>query len=373
MSKVDNISGIPVSQQVRALPLDVVEELKALFEKGSITTGLMLEMLQEQGFIADGVKHSTFRKAMSRVHHFKQREHQSHGYLSEHPEYLTLWDWEKNQREGISPESLTLKSTRQAWFKCPKNLHASEKREIKGQTKGYGCSKCAYEAQAEAFAVPKKGRSLLEVYPQVAAEYDAGGNEISSKDVAARSDKVFAFIPSCGNHLHRTYKQRVADRTINEDNWTKAGNRGSWCPWCSNEIRSKFHGEVCEFISSLIPLESGADALVNQMVLPDDCTLPEGARQGSEIDFLSWDLGLAVEIHGYDHDRDPEGYTDSKAQRSKELGLDFFVVWQKDWDDPQKREYLKEQLKAIVGFKVMDFMKSQSRAVSNSFWNGDAA
>ena len=367
-----NIQDISVTDQVRNLPAELVEEFKELFATGEITMGTILELLQEKGLIAEGVKYQTFYVAMVRVHGFRKK--QSHGYLADYQEFMVNWDWAKNEEEGINPEELTLKSNKKAWFLCSAGKHPAEKKIISNHTSGSGCSKCSYEvsiqAMNEARSIPKPGRSLAEMYPLVANEFDAAGNEVSAKDVAARSDKVFTFAPSCGHELHRPYKHKVSDRTRNEDNWKKAGNRGSWCPWCSNEKESELHGGVCEFLSSLIPLESGADVLVNQMVLPDDPKLPEGTRQGNEIDFLSWDLKLAVEIHGHHHKYDPEDYTKSKAQRAEELGLDFFVVWEKDWEIPEKREYLKEQLRVIVGFKVMDYLKKQNRSVSGTFWNG---
>ena len=371
MKTVNNINNLTVTEQVRNLPTDVVEELKSLFESGEITMAMMLVMLQEKGLIADGVKYKTFHGAMTRVHKFKQ--YQSHGFLAESEGHMRLWDWAKNEEEGLNPEELTLKSAKAAWFKCPHGLHPSQKRTIHGHVSGHSCSKCRYEAQAEARAVPKKGRSLADMYPLVASEFDAAGNEVSSKDVAAKSHKVFAFNPSCGHELHRPYKQMVKDRTVNEDNWIKNGHTGSWCPWCSNKMKSSLHAEVCEYISSLIPLGTGIDALVNQMILPHDDSLPDGVRQPNEIDFLSHDLKLAIEIHGHSHDQDPEYYTPSKAKRAEELGLDFFVIWEKDWEIPEKREYLKEQLKVIIGFKVMDYLKKQARAVSGVFWAGESA
>lgn len=49
------------------------------------------------------------------------------------------------------------------------------------------------------------------------------------------------------------------------------------------------------------------------------------------------------------------------------------MIWEEDWEIPEKREYLKEQLKVIVGFKVMAYLKKQNRAVSGTFWNGSDA
>ena len=367
------LSKLSVAQQVRNLPADTVEEFKKLFASGEITMGLILENLQEKNLIADGVNYYTFHSAMAKIHNFKQKNQQSHGYLAE-SEYVSTWDYKKNQEEGLDPAKLTLKSRTSAWFLCPTGAHNSEKRRIDHHTNDHGCSKCGQQKSADTRSIPKPGMSLAEMYPLVAIEYQAGGNEIPASDVAARSNRVIGtFIPSCGNPLHRPYKQEVNKRTRNEDRWIKNGHSGSWCPWCSNEMRSKFHAEVCEYISSLIPLESGADLLVNQMILPHDDSLPDGTKYPNEIDFLSHDLKFALEIHGYKHDYDPEGYTESKKSRAEAMGFDFFVVWQRDWDDPEKRAYLKEQLKVIIGFKVMAHLKKKNRAVSNSFWAGDAA
>ena len=365
------MNKITFASQVRGLPSEAMVPLKKAYADGEVTLKEILDFFHEQRLIYKKFKNvNKFGEYLRKYWGFKQREQQSHGFLADSEEHMLTWDYDKNSKEGLNPEKLTLRSNKSAWFLCPTGKHESEKREICSHTRGNGCSKC----MAEAKSVPKPGRSLLEVYPLVAAEFEAGGNELAPSDVAAKSNKVIGtFSPSCGNPLHRPYKQRVDKRTTNEDLWIKNGHYGSWCPWCSNEMESTLHGKVCEYISSLIPLESGIDALVNQMVLPDDPDLEEGERQPNEIDFLSWDLGLAIEIHGHHHKYDPEGYSESKKRRAEELGLDFYVIWEKDLEIPETQEYLKEQLKVIVGFKVMAYLKKQTKAVSGTFWNGSDA
>ena len=363
---------LTLNKQIEAIPEVKKQEGRNAYNNGEISASELQESWIFAGYMTRGYSHiGDFRRVIAK-HGFKK--YQSHGYLADHQAFMETWDWDKNSEAGLDPAKLKLRSEKAAWFKCGAGIHSSEQRRIYDHTRYNGCSKCKYEAHAEAFAIPKPGRSLLEVYPLVAAEFDAGGNEIHSSQVAAKSNRVIGtFIPSCGNPLHKPYKQQVSDRTVNEDNWLKAGNSGSWCPWCSNSMRSEFHGEVCEYISSLIPLESGADLLVNQMILPPDDSLPDGTKYPNEIDCLSHDLKFALEIHGYNHDYDVEGYTESKKKRAEALGFDFFVVWKRDWDDPEKREYLKEQLKVIIGFKVMDYLKKQNRSVSGVFWNGSDA
>ena len=60
--------------------------------------------------------------------------------MNSHPDLMKEWDFEKNDKLGINPNTRTANSTNQVWWKC-KNGH-EWKALIFKRTKGEGCPYC---------------------------------------------------------------------------------------------------------------------------------------------------------------------------------------------------------------------------------------
>ena len=327
-----NISNISLIQQVRDLPADIVQELKALFESCGITTGLMLKMLQEKNLIAEGVNCKPFYNAMVKVHGFKQRK--SHGFLLDHPHLMVTWDWEKNAEAGLDPAKLTLRSREAAFFKCPAGIHNSEKRRIQHHTAGHGCSKCGHDAKAKANSTPKLGESLAELMPGIAEQYMDWLNKRPATMIKPGVDDDAFWMPPCGKH--NQYKMLVYERTKKPE---------EYCPYwnMASEYEKYWYDLVSDFLNPL-----GIKVYANQHILEPnkdmDIFFP-GIPQGPEVDIWIPYLNIGIEINTKrNHNKEkgtkvcPLGYERNKSFRAMIQGIYLDHVWQSDHEQNPEQE-----------------------------------
>jgi len=102
---------------------------------------------------------------------------------------------------------------------------------ILARTKGVGCSQCTVEKISKANAKPKPGRSLAEMYPEIAAEFDEERNGgLTARDVSRKSGIQFYWICPRNNKHH--YLAAVHNRVDEQ----------SSCPYCSGA--TVFPGET---------------------------------------------------------------------------------------------------------------------------------
>ena len=333
-----NIQDISVTDQVRNLPAELVAELKSLFASGGITMVTILELLQDKGLIAEGVKYMTFYRAMTRVHGFKQREQQSHGLLADHPEFMVNWDWAKNEEDGLDPARLTLKSSKEAWFKCPAGVHPAEKKRISNFTSGHGCSKCNYEmiipALHKANSTPKLGESLAELMPEIAEQYMDWLNKRPATMITPGVNEDCWFMPPCGKH--NEYKMSLNIRARKPE---------TYCPYChmASEYEKYWYDLVSDFLNPL-----GIKVFANQNILEPnkdmDIFFP-GIPQGPQIDIWIPYLNIGIEINTKkNHDKEkgtktcPLGYERNKSFRAMIQGIYLDHVWQTDHEENPEQE-----------------------------------
>lgn len=133
--------------------------------------------------------------------------------LTNYPELLAEWDYEKNILIGLEPEKLTTGSGKKAWWKCSKG-HEWEAVIYSRTNDGRGCPFCAGQR------VIVGENDLESQYPDVAAHWHPTKNEgLKPRDVFACSGKKVWWL--CDkNHA---YQQIVKKKTL----------RGFGCPYCS--------------------------------------------------------------------------------------------------------------------------------------------
>lgn len=135
-------------------------------------------------------------------------------------------DWDVQANHPLTPADVSAKSRHQALWTCPEG-HASYTRKIFSRTAaGSGCPKCskarAGKLTSKINSVPRPGRSLAEVFPDVAATWDYEANHpVTPADVAARSNKKAYFICPEGHGSTESY---ISNRTA-----------GNGCPDCGKE------------------------------------------------------------------------------------------------------------------------------------------
>ena len=336
---IQDISELSVTDQVRNLPNPLVEELKSLFATGEITMSLMLVMLQDKGLIAEGVQHMTFYMAMTRVHGFKQ---QIHGFLAESEEHMRLWDWAKNDADGIFPGKLTLRSTKQAWFKCAAGKHESEKREIYSHTRNKGCSQCAYEAQAEARSIPTKGVNDLATKRPDLVPFWSDRNEKKPDEVCYTSDKKFWWVDKDGNE----YINRPKNRVKYPADWSPLNHWKNNCP---------DHYEVYQYIRSIVPEQY--PVLIEQEMLPESKEMADkGYKQGLNVDIVVWigPFKLLFEVNGSEHFDYGKRYHDRKVEAAAEMGYTLTHVWSHIWvmETQKCMDEIKNQIEFVLSYQT---------------------
>ena len=342
MSKVDNISLIPVTEQVRNLPADVVEEFKKLFETKSITMGLILEILQDRGLIAEGVNHKTFHMALAKIHNFKQQEQQSHGYIASYPQHMSTWDYEKNSEAGLDPAKLTLGSNKKAFFKCPNNLHPSEQRIIRDQIRGKRCNKCKYEAHAESNSTPTKGVNDLATKRPDLVPFWSDRNDRQPDEVCYSSNEKFWWVDKYGNE----YINRPNDRVKKPTDWSPFDYWKEKCP---------DHYEVFEYIRNIVPQKY--PVLIEQMMLPESKEMTnEGYKQSLFVDIvvLIGPFKLLFEVNGSEHFSYGKRYHDRKVEAAAELGHTLTHIWSHIWvmDDSAYKAEIKNQIEFLLSYQT---------------------
>ena len=333
-SKDKTSRSISLHDQIQNIPEAQKQEDMEAYAEGDYTSKTLQEKWLSEGHLSREYNNKTFRNAINALG-FKQREYQSHGFLSEHPQHLILFDWEKNQEEGIFPEELTLGSNKKAFFRCSKNLHASEKREVKKHVDGQGCSQCALDALHKANSTPKLGESLAELMPEIAEQYIDWLNPRTATMVTPGVNDDCWWMPPCGKH--NEYKMDLRERTQRPEDY---------CPYC--QMASKYERFWYDLVKDFLnPL--GIKVYANQHILEhnkDIEMLNPGIPQGPEIDIWIPYLNYGIEINTKRHhnkekgtERCPLGYERNKSFRAMIQRVYLDHVWQVDHEaNPEAEE-----------------------------------
>ncbi|WP_242453294.1 zinc-ribbon domain-containing protein [Mycolicibacterium sp. P9-64] len=113
------------------------------------------------------------------------------------PELLELWHPGRN--EDVQPQDLTPSSHTRVWWRCPDCGH--EWQATPGRP---GCRPCGMKRSGAKQATPASGRSLLELFPTIANQWDSHRNTpLSPADVAAGSKQHFWWICEDCDHKWR--------------------------------------------------------------------------------------------------------------------------------------------------------------------------
>ena len=143
--------------------------------------------------------------------------------LDNHKEYiLDLWDYDKNNK---TPYDISYGTKLKHYFKCPRNIHESEFKNINSFTSGYNniqCNKCNSFSQ---FGIDNICEDFLEKY------WDWELNTVNPWDISkcANEPKVWIKCQNSEKEYHNSYD-------IVPNSFTGQNQR---CPYCNNK-----HGKV---------------------------------------------------------------------------------------------------------------------------------
>ncbi len=140
-------------------------------------------------------------------------------YISELPNLMREWDWDRNSAVGLFPEQLCHKSNKKAYWICKKGhewICAVDKR-----TSGQNCPYCSNRRVLIGF------NDFQTLCPELAKEWDYENNaELKPNQVVSGSNKKVSWICSqCGNRWEASIQARV--------------QRYSGCPKCARIKRGQ--------------------------------------------------------------------------------------------------------------------------------------
>lgn len=149
--------------------------------------------------------------------------------VKHNPELLKEWDYEKNNKLGLTPDTVSYGSAKKVWWKCPKGhsyLMGLNSRTCEGKTR-QGCAVCSGKQIIEGY------NDLASKYPELIKEWDYEKNnklDIYPNNLACSSHKKVWW--KCKNN--HEWNAPVDRRTISK----------SGCPFCSNQKLLKSYNDL---------------------------------------------------------------------------------------------------------------------------------
>ncbi|CAL9554400.1 zinc-ribbon domain-containing protein [Streptomyces sp. enrichment culture] len=170
--------------------------------------------------------------------------------------------WLAELNEGLDPTRLTVGSAKYAYLRC-RGCGLPYRVQIRHFMAGHTCQTCGIARQVLSSRRPAAGRSIAELRPDLAAEWDSERNEVSAAQVAARSNTPARWWRCPTDDRHR-YDMPPSER------W-----RGSGCPYCSgrrvgygNELSTVYPELAAEWVAA-----PGRPGLTPSDVTPFSATL----------------------------------------------------------------------------------------------------
>lgn len=137
-------------------------------------------------------------------------------------------EWHPTKNGSAMPSTVTAGSSKKVWWKCP--ICGKEwKASVCDRTHGRGCPDCGRKrmtmAAKERASIPKPGKSLSDVFPILAMEWNSKKNgALTPSDISGHSNrKVWWICPICGHE----WEARVDSRSA-----------GAGCPNCHHRVAS---------------------------------------------------------------------------------------------------------------------------------------
>ena len=187
-------------------------------------------------------------------------------YISEPPNLMDEWDWEKNAL--ISPATLSVGSKQKVWWKCKKG-HEWEASISHRAIRGQGCPFCSGRRAISGET------DLATLNPKLAAEWHPTKNgDLKPNQITIHSGKKIWWLCSYGHEWQATPRDRDMDNT--------------GCPYCSARRQTSFPEQAIYFyIKKLFPnaVNRYKDIFSNSMEL--DIFIPD-ISLGIEYDGLHW-------------------------------------------------------------------------------------
>ena len=138
---------------------------------------------------------------------------------------MSEWDWENNDKLGLDPSKIKLKSDKKPYWICQYGHRWQT--SVKHRSNGTNCPYCSGH-----LVIPGE-TDLATVNPSLAAEWHPTKNgDLTPKDVKPQSNKKVWWLCSNGHE----YKSKINNRY-----------NGNGCPACRNELHTSFPEQAIYF------------------------------------------------------------------------------------------------------------------------------
>jgi len=247
------------------------------------------------------------------------------------PNYLTEWDYEKN---NILPSSVTLNSSKKIWWKCKKGH--SWQTAVSERTRGYSCPFCKNQKILKGF------NDLKTLQPNLLKEWDYEKNNVFP-DCVGQGAKQKAHWICSKNH---EWESSIYHRVFNK----------SGCPNCYHfNSTSKREKELLKFIQEKLTK--------NKIVIfPNDRTL----IHPYELDIYIPEKNIAIEFNGVYWHSEKAGkdnsYHYNKWKLCKEKGVQLITIWEDDWIN--KQDVIKSMLSHKLNSSQNDKVYARKTEIS---------
>jgi|GEM_PF-1682233 len=149
---------------------------------------------------------------------------ESQEYLTDYPDVMEKWDFDKNKNIGLFPDKITISSGKKAWWRCKDKQHLYQERiDVEVSRK----SKCP---------ICKRGsQKYLTDYPEILKEFAYDLNDVKPEELTRGSGVSVKW--RCEKYGH-VWKTSPYHRIIEK----------SKCPYCANK-KSKLFKEANDLLT----------------------------------------------------------------------------------------------------------------------------
>lgn len=246
-------------------------------------------------------------------------ENKEKRYIIDNTQLMTEWDWEKNNKEGIFPDSITYGSARKTWWHCALG-HTYQMSVDKKTSRGFGCPICSGHRTVPGI------NDFATHFPEIAKEWHPTKNGyLKPSDISKKNGQKVWWICQYGHEWQATPKDRATDNT--------------GCPLCKSRRLTSFPEQaITYYIKKLYPdtLNRYKDIFNNGMEL--DIYIPS-IHLGIEYDGAAW--------HNTEdsHRREYEKYTLCKNNNITLIRVKEFTGI--EWSDVSDKTYIIKNRKNL--------------------------
>ncbi len=174
-------------------------------------------------------------------------------YLIDNSTLMAEWNWEKNNELGLYPYTLTLGSSKKAWWKCSKGHEWQA--TMNNRNKGSNCPYCSGK-----YAI-KGENDLTTINPQLAKEWNYDKNkDLKPEDCTANSHQKVWWNCSKGHEWEAAIYSR---------------NAGYGCPYCAGRTAIKGENDLAT-LNPQLAKEWNYDK--NGELIPENFTVGSGVK-----------------------------------------------------------------------------------------------